>query len=244
MRYPFRTAISVAVALAQIGEFSFIVATLGNTLGVLTREATNTLVGASIVSITLNPLLFRAIGPLDRWIARRGRPMSREPSVTPAPTPSPSHRAVVVGFGPIGRTVARLLRENEITPTVVEMNVDTVRALRSEGVEVILGDSTQAGVLAAARVEDAASFIVSAAGLPHVKELLRIAREQNPTVQILVRANYLREVSALRAAGADVVVSGEAEVALGLTAAILQRLGATPDQIDRERERVRRELAS
>jgi monovalent cation:H+ antiporter-2, CPA2 family len=109
---------------------------------------------------------------------------------------------------------------------------------------VILGDSTQAGVLAAARVEDATSFIVSAAGLPHVKELLRIAREQNPTVQILVRANYLREVSALRAAGADVVVSGEAEVALGLTAAILQRLGATPDQIDRERERVRRELAS
>src|SRR5688572_5989493 len=181
MRYPFRTAISVAVALAQIGEFSFIVATLGNTLGILTREATNTLVGASIVSITLNPLLFRAIAPLDQWIARRRRPMSREPSVTPAPTPSPSHRAVVVGFGPIGRTVARLLRENEITPTVVEMNVDTVRALRSEGVEVIMGDSTQAAVLAAARVEDAASFIVSAAGLPHVKELLRIAREQNPT---------------------------------------------------------------
>src|SRR5687767_10011097 len=153
MRYPFRTAISVAVALAQIGEFSFIVATLGNTLGILTREATNTLVGASIVSITLNPLLFRAIAPLDQWIARRRRPMSREPSVTPAPTPSPSHRAVVVGYGPVGRTVTRLLRENEIAPTVIEMNVDTVRTLRDDGVDAIHGDASHPSVLAAARVE-------------------------------------------------------------------------------------------
>lgn len=71
MRYPFKTAFAVAVALAQIGEFSFIVATLGNQLGVLSLEATNTLVGASIVSITLNPLLFRAAGPLDRWVSAR-----------------------------------------------------------------------------------------------------------------------------------------------------------------------------
>jgi CPA2 family monovalent cation:H+ antiporter-2 len=244
MRYPFKTALSVAVALAQIGEFSFIVATLGNELGVLTLDATNTLVGASIVSITLNPLLFRAIAPLDRWRGRHRPPVARVSSAPAASPPSSAHRAVLIGYGPIGRAVARLLRENEITPTVVEMNVDTVRALRLEGVDAIHGDAAHPDVLAAARVDEAGSFIVSVAGLPDVEESFRVARQQNPSVQILARATHLREVPALRAAGADVVVSGEGEVALALTAAILQRLGATPDQIDRERERVRGELGT
>src|SRR5262245_7659331 len=121
-KYPLKTALAVAVALAQIGEFSFIVATLANQLGVLTVAATNVLVGAAIVSITLNPLLFRAIGPVERWAARR-RPVS--PAEQVARHPSAAHRAVVVGYGPVGRAVTRLLSENEIAPTLIEMNVDT-----------------------------------------------------------------------------------------------------------------------
>jgi CPA2 family monovalent cation:H+ antiporter-2 len=244
MRYPFKTALSVSVALAQIGEFSFIVATLGNQLGVLSADATNALVGAAIVSIMLNPLLFRAIAPITRWVTRRTQTDAGEVTAVPSPLPSAGHRAVLVGYGPIGRTVARLLRENEVVPTVVEMNVDTVRALRQEGVDAIHGDAAHPAVLAAARVEHAGSFIVSVGSLPDVEESFRIARQQNPSVQILARATHLREVPSLRAAGADVVVSGEGEVALAFTAAILQRLGATPEQIDRERERVQQELAT
>ena len=243
MRYPFKTALSVSVALAQIGEFSFIVATLGNQLGVLSADATNTLVGAAIVSIMLNPLLFRAIAPITRWVTRQAQADAEKVAVT-SPLPSARHRAVLVGYGPIGRTVARLLRENEIVPTVVEMNVDTVRALRQDGVDAIHGDAAHPAVLAAARVEHAGSFIVSVGSLPDVEESFRIARQQNPSVQILARATHLREVPSLRAAGADVVVSGEGEVALAFTAAILQRLGATPEQIDRERARVQQELAT
>jgi monovalent cation:H+ antiporter-2, CPA2 family len=244
LRYPLRTALSVSVALAQIGEFSFIVATLGNAIGVLPVSATNTLVGAAIVSITLNPLLFRAIEPVDRWLARRRQP---PPAAAEAVTRTPvshAHRAVVVGYGPVGRTVARLLRENEIAPTVIEMNVDTVRTLRGEGVDAILGDASHPSVLAAARVEHAGHFIVSMAGTPDVAESFRVARELNPAVQILARATHLREAATLRAAGADVVVSGEGEVALALTESILNRLGATPDQIDRERRRVRSDLTA
>ena len=239
-RYPLKVGLSVAVALAQIGEFSFIVATLANQLGILTIEGTNTLIVASIVSITLNPLLFRAIAPVERWATHRGdRP--HEPTQEAERLPA-THRAVLVGYGPIGRAVARLLRENEIAPTLIEMNVDTVRALRADGLEAIHGDATHPAVLAAARVGDASSFIVSVAGLIGVEESFRVARQQNPAVQILARATHLREVPALRAAGADVVVSGEGEVALAFTAAILERLGATPEQIDRERTRVRAEL--
>ncbi len=240
-RYPAKVGLAVAVALAQIGEFSFIVANLGMQLGVLNAEAANVVVGAAIVSITANPLLFRAVAPVERWLARRTPVTPQAPIVPHDRTPS-SHRAVVVGYGPVGRTVSRLLRENEIKPTVIEMNVDTVRALRADGVEAIYGDATHPATLGSAGVGRADNLIVSIAGLPGVEEAFKVARELNPSVQILARANYLREVPALRSAGADVVVSGEGEVALGFTEAILERLGATAEQIDRERARVHAEL--
>ncbi|HEX7780987.1 MAG TPA: cation:proton antiporter [Vicinamibacterales bacterium] len=239
-RYPLKTALAVAVALAQIGEFSFIVATLANQLGVLTIAATNTLVGAAIMSITLNPLLFRAIRPVERWLSRR-TPVRVETGQHAAQS-SGTFRAVVVGYGPVGRTVTRLLRENDITPTLIEMNVDTVRELRAAGLHAVHGDATHPDVLAAAGIAGARGFIVSAAGLDGIGEAFSIARQQNPGVQILARATLLSEVPRLRAAGADTVVSGEGEVALAFTTAILENLGATRDQIDRERVRVRTEL--
>ncbi len=165
LRYPMSTALAVAVALAQIGEFSFIVATLGNQLGILSVEATNTIVGASIVSIILNPVLYRA---LESWGGRataRTTAVEHEPLAPMAAPLSADHRAVIVGYGPIGRAVARLLRDNEIAPTVVEMNIDTMRELRAEGIDAVHGDATRPEVLAAARVGQAGSFIVSAAGL-------------------------------------------------------------------------------
>ena len=242
-RYPAKVGLSVAVALAQIGEFSFIVAGLGNQLGVLTPEATNIVVAASIISITINPLLFKAVGPATLWFGRLSHRSSASDAVqTPEGAGLRRHRAVIVGYGPIGRTVRRLLGENEIAATVIEMNVDTVRSLRADGVDAVYGDASHAGTLTGARGEDAGSLIVSVAGVAGVEESLRVARELNPSMQILARATYLREVPQLREAGADVVVSGEREVALAFTEAILQRLGATADQIDRERSRVRAEL--
>lgn len=240
--YPLEVGLKVAVALAQIGEFSFIVATLANGLGLLTLDATNTLIAAAIVSITINPLLFAAIGPFERWRAARGRTAG---AVPPATTPRAAReaRAVIVGYGPTGRALARLLRENNITPTIIEMNIDTVHALHAEGVDAIYGDASHADTLTAARVATATGFIVSTAGLPAIEETLKSARALNPDVQILVRATFLREVPRLRASGADLVISGEAEVALALTAAVLERLGATPEQIDRERARVHSELS-
>ena len=239
--YSLDVSLKVAVALAQIGEFSFIVATLATSLGLLTQDATNTLIAAAIISITINPLLFAGI----RWLERRRAARDRQPTMAAlARRPSPgAPRAVIVGYGPTGRALTRLLRENQIAPTIIEMNIDTVQALRAEGIDAIYGDASHPDMLTAARLAEATGFIVSTAGLPVIEETLKIARAQNPDVQILVRANYLREVPRLKAAGADLVISGEAEVALALTAAVLQRLGATPEQMDRERARVHAELA-
>jgi CPA2 family monovalent cation:H+ antiporter-2 len=245
--YPLKVALAVAVALAQIGEFSFILGLLGQQRGVLPPGAMNTLVVTAIVSITLNPLLYRLVDPVTAWLSGRrrvsaeaGRAATPAVSTDGGPRRPNRHRAVVVGYGPVGRTVTRLLRENDIEPTVVELNLETVRRLREEGVSAVYGDATQVDTLRSAGVRDAGSLILSASDL-RGEQVVRLAREMNPGIQVLARSTYVRELPALRRAGAD-AFSGEGEVALAMTVAILEGLGATPEQIDRERERAHAEL--
>ena len=242
LRYPLDAGLSVAIALAQIGEFSFIVAALGNQLGILTPDATNTIVAASIASITLNPILYALKDRVLRaWTNRRG---NRETTGLTQPKPDGTHPAVVVGYGPTGRIVARLLRENEIEPAIVEMNVETVRALHAEGLSAVYGDASHPDVLAAAGVARARSVAVTVAGMATAGELIRVVREMNPQAQILARSASLREQADLKRAGADLVFSGEAEVALAFSEAVLTTLGATAEQIERERARVHAELTA
>jgi CPA2 family monovalent cation:H+ antiporter-2 len=250
LRYPFRVALAVSFALAQIGEFSFILSSMGRELGILTIEASNVLVAVSIISIVINPLLYRAVAPIERWASARPRlwkvlnpPLvDSGADVTPAKPRTDPRRAIVIGYGPTGRTVTRLLRENGIEPTIVELNIETVRQLRQEGVTAVYGDVTQRETLEGAGASGAGSLILTSAGMGSSAEVIRMARELNPGIRVLARAAYLRDLPALRKAGADAVFTGEGEVALALTEAILHRLGATPEQIDHERERAHTEL--
>jgi CPA2 family monovalent cation:H+ antiporter-2 len=252
MRYPLRVSLAVSVALAQIGEFSFILASLGRDLGVLTVAAVNAIVTASIVSIVLNPLMYRALQPIEQWVSRRptlfrlldGRGARKEEAdQAPADVAhlDDRHRAVVVGYGPVGQTVTRLLRENGVAPAVIELNMETVRRLREEGLVAVYGDASQIDTLRAAGADHAASLILSA-DMGDSREVIRLAREMNPSIRVLARTAYLRQRHDLEEAGANAVFAGEGEVALALTEAILSRLGATPEQMDRERSRVRAEL--
>jgi CPA2 family monovalent cation:H+ antiporter-2 len=145
----------------------------------------------------------------------------------------------VVGYGPVGQTVTRLLRDNEIEPTVIDLNRETVHTLRAAGVSAVYGDASHRETLQSAGIEQAGSLILSPAGMHASAEVIRLALELNPAIRILARSAYVREIPALHQAGAEWVFSGEGEVALALTEAILRMLGATPEQIDRERDRVR-----
>jgi CPA2 family monovalent cation:H+ antiporter-2 len=253
--YPVRTALSVAVALAQIGEFSFILAALGRNLGVLPDSAHDALVAAAIASISINPLLYRSIPGIERWLKRHPRlwavldaPHQRRRAqlgVSTGGEPAQDVPTVaVIGYGPAGRTLTRLLRDNGIQPVVIELNVDTHRRLREERISVVYGDAEHPDTLRAAGLSHAQALIISAAGLPGLPEIVRQARTINPAVQILARATYLSEQPALLAAGANAVFTSEGEVALAMTEALLLRLGATPEQIERERERQRVAAAS
>ena len=246
MRYPLHTVLTVPSALAQIGEFSFILAAQARDLRVLPDEALHVVVAVSIASILINPVASRAIGPVERRLARfrlirRAATIDTFAERGARSSLEPEDRAVVVGYGPTGRTVSRLLRENGVSPTVVELNIDTVRALRDEGVSAVYGDARDPNTLVAAGIRHAATLIVSGAdsGAP---EMIRVARELNPPLHVFARGAYLRDVPKLRGAGAEHVFSGEGEVALAMTEAVLRRLGATPDQIDRERRRLHGEL--
>lgn len=252
LRYPLKVALSVAVALAQIGEFSFILGALGAHLGILDEVAENTLVVSAIISITINPLLYRLVGPTESWILShpklkvwfkanalaytKANPASSEPAV------SRRHRAIVVGYGPVGRTLTRLLGENGIRTTVIELNLDTIRRIRESGTNAVYGDSSHRDTLLSAGIAESGTLILSSSGMQHSEAVIRLARELNPTIRVLARTNYAAEIPTLRNAGAVRVFSGEGEVALAFIEAILVPLGATPEQIDRERDRFREDV--
>jgi CPA2 family monovalent cation:H+ antiporter-2 len=243
-----RTALGVAVSLSQIGEFTFLLTAVAKPLGILSEGATEALVTASIVSISLNPLYYKLVKPAENWLQRHpslwkqlnraGTQILDAPGVVAVEGP----RAVVVGHGPIGAMVARLLKERDVVPTVIELNLETVRGLRAAGVEAVYGDANQREILERAGVAQAVALVLTAPGSPETAEMIRIARTLNPAIRVLARASYVDETAGMRLAGADRVFSGEGEVALAMCEYMLLQLGFTEEEMDRERERVRSSL--
>ena len=245
-----RTGLGVALSLSQIGEFTFLMTGVAAPLGVLPEGATEALVAASIFSISLNPLSYKLVKPAENWLHRRpklwrllNRAAGRAADMDGRDTSGAKEpRAVVVGYGPIGAMVVRLLREQQIAPTVIELNLETVRSLRGTGVAAIYGDANQRSILESAGVAGALSLILTAPGTAESAEMIRNARSLNPGIRVLARASYLDESTGMRLAGADRVFSGEGEVAMAMCEYLLLQLGATSEQMDRERERVRSRL--
>jgi K+:H+ antiporter len=247
--YGSKIAISVAIALAQIGEFSLILATVGDQLKILPAGASNLIIATAMISLALNPILYRWTRRLDRALARSprvwrifNRSGKLQGIVGDVEKTDPVNRTVIVGYGPIGQMVGRLLREEGVQPVLVEMNVDTARRLRNEGYAVVYGDATRPEVLEAAGIRTTRALVISGPTAEQRAEIIRLARKMNPNIRVLVHSSYLRDVPIMRDAGADEVFSGEGEVALAMIQYILGDLGATPEQIDRERQRVHEEI--
>lgn len=236
--YGARVGMRVAVALAQVGEFSFMLAVLGAQLGVLPEGSTDAIVAAAILSITINPLLYRAIPSFEKTGGKEPRgpgDLVEEPDGAP--------RAIVLGYGPIGERICGLLRDRGIAPTVVELNIDTVRRLqRDTGMRAMYGDAARPEVLEEAGVRSAAALILSPPSAAEASEVIRAAKAANPGIAIIARSAFAADAPLLRQAGADDVFSAEAEMASVMIEAVLRRFGATPEESAAERERARRAL--
>ncbi len=199
---PLRIAASLAVALSQIGEFSFILAAAGRSMGMLDDAAVNTIVAAAIVSITLNPLYYRLARPIESRLRRfvRDAPVPDLAAAAPADDGSDRDRVVIVGHGPVGRTLVRLLRENQFEAVVIELNLQTVRQLADRGIAAVYGDAAHRETLEQARVPGAVALVFSSSQTAGMTEAIRLARELNPRGLIAARAGYLAELPALRRA--------------------------------------------
>ncbi len=234
LRHPVRTAVAVAIALAQVGEFSFMVASLGLQLKVLPAEATQALVAVSIISITLNPLLFKLVDPISRRFAKPVTAEASDPG-----HPATNGHVIVIGYGPVGRQVMKILLEHNLVPTVIDLNLDSVRQLREQGIRAIYGDASQREILSVAGIATAAGLVFASNAPPF--DTVKAAVSLNKNITVLTRTTYLRDAPMLRRVGATVIVS-EVEVALGMTESLMTRLGATAEQLDRARDRVRNEI--
>ncbi len=244
-----KTALTLAAGLAQIGEFSFIVAEMAKSLGLMPDSGHNVVVGAAIISISLNPLIFRWVLALEprlsklSWVATRSEKLGARANVMAIKRMQQDPGAIVVGYGPVGQTVTRLLAEFEINPIILETNVDVVLELQQRGKQALFGDAARPDILRAARLDAAAYLIVT---VPHADISLRIiqaAREVAPLVRIITRAEYINQSEAFVQAGAAIIRYDEAESAAALAEALLQDIDVPAERIDAIVSKIRNELA-
>lgn len=251
--YSVRTALTVAIGLAQIGEFSFILAEMAGRLHLFPATGRSVLVAGAIVSIGLNPLLFRLIDPLENalrarpklsgWLERRIEKRSRHiPKKRVEPKRECAGRAIVVGYGPVGQTIVGLLDRFGVCSTVIDLNIDTISELRQQGRAAIYGDGRREEVLQAAGIEPADYVIVTIPDPATRAAVVETVRSLNLTVQILVRAHYMAERDTFQVHQKTVACYEEQEVAVRLAEMILGEMGMSGPQIKGEARRIRGEI--
>ncbi|MDB5510680.1 MAG: sodium:proton antiporter, partial [Enterovirga sp.] len=211
--HPLSTALVISASLAQIGEFSFILATLGITLGLLPEAGRDLILAGALISILLNPLLFVLLDRLSRTReAEEPAVVKDRPLAELAPTNLTGH-VVLVGHGRVGGLIASALKVSGTPFLVVDEREAEVERLRADGVEAILGNANTRGLLAAANLRGA-SCLVSAIPNPfEASNLIQAARGANPGLRIIARAHSDAEVEHLKRYGADDIVLGEVETA-------------------------------
>ena len=234
LRYPFNTAVTVSASLAQIGEFSFILAAMGMQLDLLPREGQNLILAGAILSIAINPLLFKAVGPLQR--ALRGRPGLGRTLERPAdplaqlPLTVQQERllgqVVLVGYGRVGRMIAAELMERGVHFVVVEQNRELVDQLRKRDIAAVAGKGADPAVLIQAHIAHAALLVIATSDTFHVRAMMETARALNPSIKTLVRSHNEQEAALLRAKGVAHVFLGEQELARNMSQHIVDRLSA------------------
>lgn len=241
--HPVSTALTVSASLAQIGEFSFILAGLGMVLGLLPVEGRDLILAGALLSITLNPLVFAGLDRLGAWL--RDRPdllarLERAGSADHATTAEqdndagPSDHVVIVGYGRVGSLVGRGLQgQDDVAVVVVEQDRRLVEELRLGGVVTVYGDATRPGVLALARADRARLIVIATPEALQTGQIIELARQLNPDADIAVRVHSEAELALLGQQGIGMAIMGERELALGLLGYALHRIGIPEEKAGR-----------
>jgi CPA2 family monovalent cation:H+ antiporter-2 len=234
LRYPLHTALTVSASLAQIGEFSFILMALGGTLGVLPADAQSLVVAGALISIAINPVLFHAIDPAQRWLLRRSQSArklaARDDPLAELPTSTDpkflSGHVVLVGYGRVGRKLAADLAAAGLPCVVAEENREVVEQLRAAGLAAVSGDATRPEVLVQAHVARARLLVIATPDTLGVRQMAEHARLLNPAIEIVVRSHNEEEARRLEAELSGRVFVGELELASAMSRYVLERCRA------------------
>jgi monovalent cation:H+ antiporter-2, CPA2 family len=229
LRYPLNTALTVSASLAQIGEFSFILVGLGAKLGLMPDVGQSLVLAGALISIALNPLLFKAIEPLQallrehsplvRRLEARDDPLAELPRSTEAKYLS--RQVVLVGYGRVGRRIAAALKAAGQPFVVAEQNREIVEALRAQGMAAVVGNAGEPEVLIQAHIANARMLVVATQDTLSLPQMIDTARTLNPGIRIVVRSHNEDEAERLMSAGVDTVFLGEAEIAQAMARHVL-----------------------
>lgn len=236
-RYPLNTALTVGASLAQIGEFSFILAGMGVTLGLLPQQGYSLILAGALISIAFNSLAFAAIAPLQAWLRTRSEfarmlelrddPLAQLPmSVDQVLL---SGQVVLIGYGRVGRRIADALAERGIPFVVAEQNRELVEKLRAQHIPAVSGDASDPAVLIQAHIARASMLVIATPDTFNVRKMVETARTLNPSVEVVLRTHSDDEAALLQKEGVGKVFMGEHELALGMTRHVLDRMGRPPN---------------
>jgi CPA2 family monovalent cation:H+ antiporter-2 len=225
LRYPAKTALMVSASLAQIGEFSFILAALGLSLKLMPIEGQSLILAGAIISIALNPVVFRLSKPLERWMAKDGSIVSKfERTADPlaelpmsVPHEHLDGQVVLVGYGRVGRRIAEVLSKHSIPFVVAEQNREIVDQLRKDGIHAVAGNAGEPAVLIQAHIARAGMLVIATPDTFHVRAMVETARLLNPHIKTVVRTHNEEEAELLRSELAGKIFIGEEELANGMT---------------------------
>jgi len=218
LRYSRQMSLVVAAALAQIGEFSFILITLGGNLEILPEDAQDLVLGGAILSIILNPLLFA-------WAARAYREVDGDGGDASPLTYAGSEHVIVVGFGRVGTRVATTLWQQDVPCVVIDDDENRVTALRDDGRESILGNAVRSKVLRAAGLEKATTVLIAIPDPLNAGAIVAKVKRLRPDVRVIARGHEDVDIEYLTELGADRVVVGVYEVADLMAADVLTEPG-------------------
>ena len=230
-RYPLNTALTVSASLAQIGEFSFILAGLGISLGLMPAEGQSLILAGAIISIAVNPLVFRAVEPAQNWIRRRSQLAQalERPDDPLAALPMTvdlkrlTGQVVLVGYGRVGRRIGEAMTAQGISFVVAEENREIVEKLRASDIPAVSGDASDPTVLIQAHIQRARMLVIATPDTLDVRRMIETARTVNPRVEIIVRTHSEEEAALLEKENAGMVFFGEHELARSMIQHVLER---------------------
>lgn len=239
LRHPLGASLRLGASLAQIGEFSFILAALGVSLGVLSEEGRSLILAGALCTIVLNPFLVWVVDRLDALLTRYPRLIDRlerqkAPRLitTDRRMATPANHAVLIGYGRVGRTIGEALQRVGVPFIAIDQDRRVVEAMRTLGVTAVYGDATRPGILEHARLEFARLLVIASPDPYHARHIIELARARNPEIDIIVRTHADTEQEFFERLGVSKALMGERELAFGMAYHSLRSAGVDDDRAD------------